>query len=118
MTPYFPALFSLAFRAPTLLVWLTGAGVALVFWKRHKAVWALALIAFLGFLILDVVDVYLTFWLPQRVLGGGMSMARYSTILAAKGVLHSLTEFVLWIPVVVAIFGWRKTSDSESPAPH
>jgi len=88
--------------------------LAIILWKRHPVVSALALIAFGGSLVLSVVDAYISVRLPS-LMQQGLATQNVGAIYILKGVIFSILDAILGGLLVVAIFGWRKKDQASAP---
>jgi hypothetical protein len=95
-------------QIPLYLVWLVGIILSIVFWKKHPTVSLLTLIALAGLLILSIVGVYTSTWLPMTLHAQGLSTARIGIELGIISIASSILSTAFWILLVVALFGWRK----------
>jgi hypothetical protein len=95
-------------QLPLYLVWLVGIILSIVFWKKHPTVSLLSLIALAGLLIISIVDVYASTWLPIALRSQGMSTGRISIEMGIISVSSSFVSTAFWILLVIALFGWRK----------
>jgi hypothetical protein len=112
MNQILPSLMAYLVQVPVILVWLTGIVLAIVFWKRQPRVALLAVIAFAGFLVMNVINTYLNLWLPLTLQRQGMQLSMIATLQTVRGILSSLASAALWALIVAAIFGWRKENQA------
>jgi hypothetical protein len=94
-------------QLPLYLVWLAGIILSIVFWKKHPTVSLLSLIALVGLLIISIVGVYASTWLPIALRSQGMSTGRIGVELGIISIVSSLFSTAFWILLVIALFGWR-----------
>ncbi|MBN1352492.1 hypothetical protein JXJ21_24045 [candidate division KSB1 bacterium] len=113
MENYQPIQFYLPFgmaevisKAPLILLFLVGIILAIIFWKRHRGVSLIALIAFLGLLIHAVASIMVHSALVRNDLFYKQGEILHITLI----VLFSLSflSLVCWGLLLGAIFGWRK----------
>jgi hypothetical protein len=108
-----PALSILLVQLPVILVWLVGLVLSLIYWQRHPKVSRLALIALIGFLIIEVIGSYVSIWLPLTLHERGLAASQIGIILFVRGIFSSLVSAILWGLLVAAIFGWRGNTHGE-----
>ena len=96
----------LLFQIPTYIVWLIGAILCVVHWRKHSAVSALTLIALVLFFLQSFVGDVLGIALPL-VLRGDVSLL--GTLLTIRGIVQVFVSLIAWVLILVAIFGWRET---------
>jgi hypothetical protein len=94
----------LLFQVPLDLVWLVGAVLCIVNWRKHSAVSLIALIAFVLFFLTSFVGDLMGIVLPL-VLRGRISLL--ATFLTIRAIVQVFVSLIAWILIVVAIFGWR-----------
>lgn len=98
-------------RLPIMSVWSVGIVVALVFWRRHSRVSTLTSIACAGFLILAVSETFAHVTVLALIRDGRLNTRQFEGILAMINILTAFLYTILWILVLIAIFGWRKTPE-------
>jgi cyanate permease len=67
-------------------------------------------------LIVNVVDTYLSMWLPVTLKERGLSMTQIGVELAVREFVVSLISAILWGLIIAAIFSRRREKDSLSAA--
>lgn len=92
-------------------VWSIGIVASLIFWRRHTRVSLLTLIACAGFLIMSIVSAAMTAAIPRLVSEGGLNPSEVGGIFGIVNIISGFIQAILWILVLIAIFGWRKTPD-------
>lgn len=113
MTPYItPILVNLAYQVPSLLVFLVGIILALVWMKRHPAVSIMAIIAFILFGFTTVAGVIKGF-LPVIMNYSGANFSRIATITGFANIILTVINLIGWILIVIAVFGWRRARQAE-----
>lgn len=101
-------------QLPTLLVWLVGLVLALVYWKRHphasgRLVTGLVILAIVA--LLGTAQNAAMPWLAQRY--GASSIALVSGV---SGIVRGVIAAVGWAFMVSAVFGDRpKTAPAGAP---
>jgi hypothetical protein len=103
----YAVLASLLAQLPVFLIWLGGAILCLVFWKRCPRAALFTLIALILFFGISLFDNYLSIVVPIYARERGWSASQTGVYFAVKGVLASLARAVAWVLVLLAIFGWR-----------
>jgi hypothetical protein len=103
----FAVLASLLTQLPVFLIWLAGAVLCLVFWKRCPQAALLTLIALILFFVISLLDNYLAVVFPILARGRGWSSSQMSVYFTVKAVLDSLARAIAWALLLPAIFGWR-----------
>ncbi len=94
----------LLFQVPLYLVWLVGAALCIVNWRKHSTVSLLALIAFVLFFLAALVGDLIGIALPL-ILRANISLL--ATLLTLRGIVQVFVNLAAWILIVAAIFGWR-----------
>jgi hypothetical protein len=115
-----PTLSVLVISSPFIIVWVTGAVLALSRWRRHPRVSQFALIAFVLMIIKDVASAFLRIFLPVTMRDSGWTNSQIGAISIATGIVTSLIGAFAWALVLCAIFGWRggiQKQDFFPPAP-
>lgn len=109
---YFSATFvSLLTQAPILLIWIIGIVLSIILWRKHPAVSALTLIAMGGLIILGIVNTYLNIRLPSLILERSWSFRNTGFVFAFSGMVSSILRAILWVLLIISIFGWRNKKD-------
>jgi hypothetical protein len=93
---------------PVVLVWLIGILLAIVFWKRHPRVSLLALIAFIGLLVLKLAGTYLNGWLPMNLDQSGWTVTQMGIRQGIFALISAVLSAGFWSLLLAAIFGGRK----------
>jgi hypothetical protein len=101
-------------RIPVFLTWLAGIVLAIIFWKKHPRVSLLITIGLGLMLVNSVVGTLVSVWMPFALQERGMSIMQIGSLLSVWGVASSLINAAIWVLLLVAIFGWRKSQ--EMPA--
>jgi len=111
----FPSLtlISLIAQMPVILVWIVGIVLAVVRWRWHSTVSTFTLVALFGFLITSLVNAYLNVNLPLLLQEKGYSLSQIGTIAAIRNILSVLIDSLLWILIILSIFGWREKSSTS-----
>jgi hypothetical protein len=113
-------------QSPLLLVWLTGAVLALVFWRRHRYVSLLLLAAVIiavGTMLLDgYARVWLVDYLVRENIGnpaaeGWRSAFTLSSWIRSVHFLIAAMYAVAWGLTLGAVFGWRVAARAPKTAP-
>ncbi len=104
----FALLPALITQLPIMSVWSVGIVVALVFWRRHSRVSTLTLIACAGFLIVAVSETFAQITVLDLIRDGRLNAGQFEGILAIINIVTAFMYTILWILVLIAIFGWRK----------
>jgi len=115
-SPYFSIIFTtLIPRLPVILVLLAGLIIALVRWKRHRAVSILMIIIFVLetviILPLSIIPMFLAAIQNQT----GISIQQLGLLSAGISIGGNLISALAWALAVVAILGWR-TPQSAQPS--
>jgi hypothetical protein len=104
----FPGLLgTLGPQIPLIVVWFVGIILALVYWKRHPAVSFLMLASMVLLIISALFNVFMVGILPVSF---GINMRSLSMVLGIGRVFNVIVEISAWIMLIIALFGWRKTS--------
>ncbi|HKQ89817.1 MAG TPA: hypothetical protein VJZ77_03975 [Blastocatellia bacterium] len=109
---------TLSFIVPfsTLIIWIIGVVLALSRWRRHPRVSLFALLAF----AIMIVSVFLTLSLPPIAIYYGWvnDYGEISPILfTASRLFTGLTNIIVWVFVLRAIFGWRDGPQKQNLPP-
>jgi hypothetical protein len=110
-------LTSFLVHIPTLLVWIAGAVLALMHWRKHPQVSMFTLAALGIFMVLTVAGTILSVWLPVTIMRDSGDSNRLGITLAISGCIQSLIAAGAWGLILAAIFKGRPaeaTSDSLS----
>jgi hypothetical protein len=112
----FPALMNLlGSRLPVILILLVGFIIALIRWKKHPAV-SILMIAIFMLEILVILPLNLFAVLaPLTFLRNQGALRQPVWIQIALTVLSTLASSGVWVLVLVAIFGWRKSPEKTNP---
>ena len=94
--------------APLVLVWLTGIILAIVFWKRHPWVSLLAVIAFVGLMVLTLTGTYLNGWLPMNLDQSGWTVTQMGIRQGIFALISALLSAGFWALLLAALFGQSK----------
>lgn len=89
------------FEVPLYIVWIVGAILCLVRWRRHPAVSLIALIAIVLFFLQAILSI-LAVDLGIAILPG--SAATFTTVVRIAQIFVSA---IGWMLLLAAIFGWR-----------
>ena len=95
---------------PIALLWLVGAIVALVTWRRHPQVSLLALLGCLVLLFTSVAFPIAQFWLINQQLSRGSSSAQMGGWLSLLGLARTSSAMLGYVLLLCAVFvgrGWR-----------
>ncbi len=98
-------------QAPMLLIWIIGIVLSIIFWRKHPAVSALALIAMGGLIILDIINTYLSFRLPSLILERSWSLSSTGFVFAFSKMVSPILRAIFWVLLITSIFGWRNKKD-------
>ena len=103
---------------PYFLVFLAGACLAVIRWKRHPTVSLLALCAFLILLVNLLGNALLQVWIVLRS-QYDLPAAQIGSLNNVATVVRTAGGTIAWILLLCALYGWRfeDTSGSESPGP-
>lgn len=98
---------------PALLLWLIGAVLAMVFWKRQPQVGLLVLLASLLNVLGILVGNFFSWYLPRMIDQQGLGHEQLGLWFGILGYfrvgVHTLAgALLLW-----AAFGWRKPAQSD-----
>lgn len=122
MTPnlFIPALLKYLNLFPLIFVWLIGLILSIYYWRRHPVVSMLVAISLIILLIERFVRIYLGFWLPYQINQFGLTGAQGTLIGKSINIFESLINAGVWSLLLMALFGWRKSSlpqtESQKPA--
>ena len=111
-------LTSCVVHIPTLLVWIAGAVLAIMHWRKHPQVSMFTLAALGIFLVLTIAGTILSVWLPVTIMRDSGDSSRLGITLAISGCIQSLIAAGAWGLILAAIFKGRPAeapSDSLSP---
>ena len=111
MEKILPILSSLLVELPVTLVLLVGIVLSLVHWRRHPAVSVMSLIAFLGFIIVNIINTSLNIWIPLSFQERDLSSSQIGIFFAVKNIITSFVIALLWILVMISIFIRRKKQE-------
>ena len=100
---------------PFLLVYLVGIVLSCVFWKRHRAVSVLSLIAFLLLLGSQTAGIATQLW-EMRARSEGSSSADIGRVLGTVGIFRVVVGTVAWALLLTALFGWRSAPKRHEDA--
>jgi hypothetical protein len=108
-----PSFSILLVQAPVIIVWLVGLGLSLVYWNKHPKVSLLTMIGILGLLTTLIIGSSVSMWLPLTLNQRGMHPAQIAIFVGITGLIISLLSAVFWALLIIAIFGWRKQSETS-----
>ncbi len=94
----------LLFQIPLYVVWLVGAVLCIVNWRKHSAVSLLALIALVLFFLASSLGDLMGIVLPA-ILRANISLL--ATLLTIRGIAQVFVNLVGWVLILIAVFGWR-----------
>jgi hypothetical protein len=92
---------------PLFLVWLLGALLCIVWWRRHPVGSLIALIAFGLFFLQAFIGTCLWYWLDRRYLYEGWSIDESTNARSILSMCRTVVSTIGWILILVALFGWR-----------
>jgi hypothetical protein len=101
----------LLFQVPLYLVWLAGAVLCIVNWRKHSAVSLLTLIALILFFLTAFVGDWMGIVLPL-ILRERISLL--ATLLTIRVIAQVFANLVGWVLILIAIFGWREPVKAKS----
>jgi H+/gluconate symporter-like permease len=107
--------FNYLTRLPVLLIWLVGAVLALVWWKRHSRVSLYLLLALAALFAGSLFS-------PAGYSASPMYSGRYGhsgemTLLLVFGsIVQAVLNTAAWVLILLAVFGGRKAAASKSPS--
>lgn len=112
MTPnlFIPTLLNYLNLFPLILVWLVGLILSIYFWRRHPVVSMLVAISLIILLAERFMRIYLGFWLPYQINHFGLTGAQSTLISKSISIFESLINAGVWSLLLIALFGWRKSS--------
>lgn len=100
-------LTSCVVHIPTLLVWIAGAVLAIMHWRKYPQVSMFTLIALGIFLVLILGGSALSVWLPVTMMRDGMAASSLGIVLTISGCIQSLIAAGAWGLILAAIFKGR-----------
>lgn len=104
---------TLVFQIPIYIAWLVGVILAVVNWKKHAKVSLLAVIAMVLLFIQSVAGSVLSVWLPMNLMKQGVPSARIGMLMAINSAVGMLIHLIVWVLILIAIFGWRKAQEPQ-----
>lgn len=108
-------LFSQITHLPFLLVFVVGILLAIVRWSVHPRVSLMALMAFGLLLLSSIAKMGYMFWL----IGGqesGLTFYNARAIMTWINLSVMLLELIGWVLLMIALFGWRQSSEKAEPS--
>ncbi len=113
-----PAILTSCFvHIPTILVWIAGAVLALMRWRKYPQVSMFTLAALGIFLVLTIAGSILSIWLPVTLMRGDTDSGRMGIILAGSGCVQSLIAAGAWGLILAAIFKGRSSEAGSDGLP-
>ncbi len=109
-----PSLSVLLFQLPVYLTWLAGIVAAIITWKKHAKVSLLTVIALGLSLLHSVVGTFVSVWLPMSLLQRGVPSDRIGMLMGINGMVGTLLNLVVWVLILIAVFGWRKSQETQA----
>jgi hypothetical protein len=96
---------------PYFAIWLIGATVAVVRWRRHPRVSLLALCAFGLFALESLLGLAAHYWLLRSIKSTGMGTIQdeVNFYLMIFRVIHVAIYATAWVLLLMALFGGRNT---------
>jgi hypothetical protein len=108
--------FNYLTRLPVLLIWLVGAVLALVWWKRHSRVSLYLLLALAALFAGSLFN-------PAGYSASPMFAGRYwhsgemTLLLLFGSIVQALLNTAAWVLILLAVFSGRKAAAAASPSP-
>ena len=106
-------LTSCVVHIPTLLVWIAGAVLAIMHWRKYPQVSMFTLAALGIFIVLTVAGTILSIWLPVTIMRDTRDADQVGIILTISGCIQSLIAAGAWGLILAAIFKGRP---AEAPS--
>jgi hypothetical protein len=110
-------LTSCVVHIPTLLVWIAGAVLAIMHWRKYPQVSMFTLAALGIFIVLTIAGSILSIWLPVTIMRDGMDSGRLGITLTISGCIQSLIAAGAWGLILAAIFKGRPAEASRNGLP-
>ena len=110
-------LTSCVVHIPTLLVWIAGAVIAFMHWRKHPQVSMFTLIALGIFIVLTIAGTILSIWLPVTVMRDSGDSSRLGITLTISGCIQSLIAAGAWGLILAAIFKGRPAEANRDSLP-
>jgi len=89
------------------MIWLVGAILSIVYWRRHPKVSRLTLIAIAIFLVESLLSTYAMIYMPAMSRERGLTNVQLSLYYLLYTIVASLMQAVAWGFILAAIFGRR-----------
>lgn len=89
------------FEIPLYIIWVVGAILCIVRWRRHPTVALLALIAIFLFFLQSIVGTLSVYLLPMIWRGS------LATLTAIRVIVQVFLSAIGWMLLLAAILGWR-----------
>ena len=105
-------LFTQITHLPLLLVYVAGILLSIVRWSVHPRVSILSLAAFAALLMSLIAKMGFMLWLLSGQ-EAGLAMAQRGMALQWINLSMALLEFVGWVLLMIALFGWRRAQVAE-----
>lgn len=115
MSSFLPYLISHLYSIPYYVIWLGGIVYAVVYRHKHPRTSLLAGIA-LGLLFMQsLTSAILSSYLQYQAINGHTSAAEMGQRWSVLSLCSIPIGMVSWVLLLVAMFGWKNLTESESP---
>jgi hypothetical protein len=92
---------------PSLVVWIVGIAFAIIYWRKHPQISALALIGIALLALVTIVGTIVSLWLPSVLFERGLRAEEIGWAFSLIGIVQSLIGAVAWALILLAVFKER-----------
>jgi len=99
---------------PTYVVWGIGIIISILRRRKHPQVSLLTILSLIVFMISGIAQPYITFWYQYKLMEGVYYAKEVGFYLGIMSMFSSLIHSVIWVLLLIAIFGWRDSSGENT----